>query len=84
MENQICTFYGFGGFPGVTYICFDEADTFRNWLVRRCPKTIYDSYILSERLQFPYEMGANKSQTSGYCNILIFLKHITILPPIRH
>jgi hypothetical protein len=29
-------------------------------------------------------MGANKSQTSGYCNVLIFLKHITILPPIRH
>jgi len=61
MENQICTFYRFGNFSGVTYICFDEADTFGNWFVRRCPKAIYDSYILSERLQFPYEMGANKS-----------------------
>src|ERR1039457_1439319 len=28
-------------------------------------------------------MGANKSYSSGYCNILIFFKHITILLSLR-
>ncbi len=78
MANQIGIFYRFSNFLGIAYVCFDEASAFRDWLVRRRPKTIYDSHIFPERLQFPYEMAADKSQSSGNCNIPVFLKHVTI------